>query len=118
MLSIFAAALLAATPSPTAQTPAGPTSPEQGDVACAALFLALVDEAKTDKDRAGLSAAALYFIGKIEGRRPDVDMATTIADYGKRAGLLQLKSEGKRCAAAFDVMGRQLTRLADLLDAK
>ena len=111
MLPIFAALL-------AAQAPAALPTPEQADVACAALFLTLVDEAKNDKDRTGLSAGALYFIGKLEGRRPEIDLAATIADYGKSVGVVQLRTEAKRCAAEFTSVGGKLARLADLLDAK
>lgn len=106
---MIAAALLA-----LAQTMAPPTTPAPpGDAAsdarCIVVFGFIGSRAAPDQAEA-TKRGILYFVGKLRGRDPAVNVATTVttaADAAKAAGL-NARAEAQRCSTELESAGEAL----------
>ena len=113
-----------------AQEPAAP-SPYEADLRCMlsiSVVLGAGDEQDPESPEAlSLTALMMYYVGKIDAQAPDLDYVAEIAKLLQAPNYseTQLSGDLLRCAAeveargkSLESIGKELIRLAPLLDAK
>jgi hypothetical protein len=99
----------------TAQT--APTN--DADIRCMAAYLVVAGQSKDDAamsadDKAGIQSIVMYFFGKIDARKPGIDLRGEInrlldsADYVKT-----LRPDIERCSAEAETRGKYLESFGD-----
>ena len=106
MFAILAAAAM------TAATPVPAVSDESNaDLRCLAALAQISERADKGDDANSLTAVMLYFLGKIDGRTPDIDLVAAIEDvladpaYDATTEALRCTSELGERGAALDSVG-------------
>lgn len=102
---MFAALLILAQAAP-APVPAPITtalSPEGGDARCVAAFSVMASSDQPDVQRAS-QLGALYFYGKLVGRRPGLDLSPVLLEAARTVAL-NVKGELSRCGAELGAAG-------------
>lgn len=94
---MFALLLLAQT------APAAIVSPERADARCVAAFGAMANDDKADVQHAA-QLGALYFYGKLVGRRPGLDLRPVMLDAAQAIGPI-VKAELSRCGKELGAAG-------------
>ena len=100
--------LLAAT---VAAAPAQASSESDQDLRCLAVGLSLIEE----NPNAGL-VAAMYFLGRLEGREPGVDWFDRVAQHMAKTKLEQLKADAVVCGQILIEKGEEMTRKGEELE--
>jgi hypothetical protein len=110
MSAKFFAALIvcwvAAAPIATAQP--APADETLADLKCAFASIMLVQMAPDAELRAAATSAMHYYIGRIDGRAPDIDYATAIQANQRELENLDPQAELLRCSAHLMARGRAL----------
>lgn len=116
-LSLLAAAAAApAVPGPTGLI-------RDRDLRCVAAVsaaLGILADRKTDdaEQTAGLTAVFMYYLGKVDARRPGLDYARSLTALMNAPGYAQeLPADLKRCGAEAEERGRTLQTLGERLKA-
>jgi hypothetical protein len=109
MLTFLLAAAAAAQPAPT----------NDADIRCMAAYLVVAGQSKNDAamsadDRSGIQSIVMYFFGKIDARKPGIDLGGEInrlidsAEYVKT-----LRPDIERCSAEAETRARYLESFGD-----
>lgn len=109
MLSILAAATI------TAGGLVQANSAYDNDVRCVVTLMHLANLAE-EKDASGVSTAALYFLGKVDGRNPDIDLVAA-ADIIQSSPDYDLTGEATRCASELEARQSGIEALEDRIVA-
>jgi hypothetical protein len=84
------------------------------DARCLVAALALT-QSPDPQVRAFAPAAALYFVGRLDGRAPDIDLEAAVVNQVKSMSPDALRSELQRCAGILQERGDKLKTIgADL----
>ena len=90
-----------------ARTPQSPPLDQayRDDVTCAVVYIAV---AAQGEDANAAALGFYYFIGRLEGRRPDVDWRTHVVTAANSSGRDVLIDHGERCGQALIDEGRSM----------
>lgn len=96
--------------------PAAAVSPgSEADVRCFISAASLLQSPNNDV-RAAAASSALYYLGKLDGRDPDMDLEKVILAEAAKMTSTQLRAETEACGkqlsargAAVNAIGRKLT---------
>lgn len=115
MISLFAAAALAAAPIQQAAA-------DDPDVRCyTAVTMSLAGLKESGKldaaTETGLTAIIWYYYGRMEVRLPGADFAAAMATMLSRPGYLshELSADGQRCAAEAEAKGNDMQKMGQRL---
>lgn len=101
---------------PAAQAADDPT---EADLRCfTAMSQAGGGDTVSDDTRAQLASGALYFLGKLDGREPDLDLESALAERAKKLKPKQLRREMARCSAELKSRAQILQSIGDNLRAR
>lgn len=106
---MIAAALLALAQTAAPPAPAAPPGDAASDARCIVVF-GFVGSRGTPEQAEATKRGILYFVGKLRGRDPAVNVATTVtgaADAAKAASL-NARAEGQRCSSELESAGEAL----------
>ncbi len=78
------------------------------DVRCLVVSVSMVASQQQNQQTAGLMSA-LYFLGRLDGRRPDLDLENRLVDEVTKLKPEQLREEAVRCGALLKERGKALT---------
>ncbi len=93
-----------------AVTPAPVDAEIEPDLRCFAALSFALAEARPET-RGGLTAGLLYFMGRIDARRPGFDFAAgLLALVGDKVRLAAIESDVVRCSAVIQERGKDLSR--------
>lgn len=105
-MSLIALALAAATPVPDAN---------EQDLRCVAA-IALIIGSQGEKADPSLTAGLLYFVGRLDGRAPAIDLEAGIRRLiATPEAAQQLKPDMARCGALLSERGTVLQKIGDNL---
>lgn len=96
---------------------AGSAQAQQGgaleaDTRCAMIGLGLAGmENATPEQRQSGTLLALYYIGRVHGRSPGINLEQAIQAQAQGMSLESLQSEGTRCGAEFRTVGEELSAM-------
>ena len=101
---LHAALLLAQLAAPT-----GVASPAAADARCIVVF-GFIGSRSAPEQAQTTTRGILYFLGKLRGRAPNVDVAATVEAASKAAGAagLNARAEAARCGAEVEAAGAAL----------
>ena len=89
------------------------------DLACAVVGFELAGDAQaTQEVRQAGNLIAIYYLGRLHGRAPGVDLETPIFQYSHTLTLERLNAERARCGGEFQTVGRDLRDIGQRLDAR
>jgi hypothetical protein len=96
--------------------PANAVSPESvADVRCFISAVSLLQSPNNDV-RAAAASSALYYLGKLDGREPGIDLEQVMLAEARKMRSTQLRAETEACGkelsargAAINAIGRKLT---------
>jgi len=112
--ALFAFGFAVAAPS-HAQT----LSPQEGDLRCAAFGLALAGMPNAPaQQQSGGTMIAIYYIGRVEGRDPSINLEDALFELSQRVSYAELENERQRCAAEFQATGQRLTTMGTNLQRR
>ena len=80
------------------------------DVHCAVVYMAV---AAKGEDPSGAALGFYYFVGRLEGRRPDVSWRPHVLTVAAQADPALLEAHGKRCGDLLIENGRQMGGIDD-----
>lgn len=93
--------------------------PTDADMRCAALGLYLVGATGADsRQQQGAMMIATYYLGRIQGRTPDINLEETFRQMGATLTPAQLEAERGRCGAEFATFGRTMIEMGQNLQAQ
>ncbi|MBO9671610.1 MAG: hypothetical protein J7485_13965 [Sphingobium sp.] len=78
-----------------------------GDLRCITI-LSAVTATLSENQRPQMAAAVLYFVGRVDGAAPNLDLTAEIKRIVPALTSLNLGDEGKRCAAVLTEKGAKL----------
>lgn len=84
------------------------------DVNCAVLYMAV---AAKGEDAGSAALGFYYFVGRLEGRRPDVDWRDHVLAAAAEAGQTQLEVDGPRCGGILTENGRAMGGVDDVIES-
>ncbi len=92
LFAIFAATLVAA------PAPVGTTGPDAADARCIALMNYMIAKGTPEQQNAA-RAGTIYFIGKLRGRNPSVNVAVVLKSAADAASQAKMNAQAeiKRC---------------------
>ena len=85
-----------------------------GDVRCLVVGLYTASGNDADQRTAGMMMTA-YYLGRLDGRMPDLDLKTRLADEVRKLTTAQLQAEGARCSADMTTRAKAMDALAGIL---
>lgn len=112
LVTALAATLsLAAAPAPQAASAA-----ETADLQCLAVAMIIGGMSEDESVKTGLMAASMFYLGRLEGRSPNVVWLDRLTDYLKTSSPDQLQAQSQRCGAEIGEFGGRIqtwsTRMA------
>jgi len=111
-MSMMMAALLAAGAGQAAMP-----ATELSDTRCVAAFAMMVDQATGDDVKQGATTGLVYFVGKLYGRNPGIDLTAALRPVSDDVGK-NLKTELTRCGAELTAVSAAMTAAGNALQAK
>ena len=84
------------------------------DVSCAVLYMAV---AAKGEDLGSAAVGFYHFVGRLEGRRPDVDWRDHVVAAAAVAGQSFLEIEGPRCGGILTEKGGSMGRIDGLVES-
>lgn len=84
------------------------------DVQCAVLYMAL---AAKGEDPGSAALGFYYFIGRLEGRRPEVNWRSHVLTAGTNSGLAMLEANGQRCGNILVENGRAMGEVDAMINS-
>ncbi|MCS6627001.1 hypothetical protein N0B44_29195 [Roseibacterium beibuensis] len=93
-----------------ARTPQTPPLDQayKDDVQCAVLYMAI---AAKGEDPGSAALGFYYFIGRLEGRRPEVNWRSHVLTAAANSGRAMLEAHGARCGNILIENGRSMTQI-------
>ncbi|MCT2401304.1 hypothetical protein [Novosphingobium mangrovi (ex Huang et al. 2023)] len=86
----------------------------ENDLRCIGIFALAASrhEEMSQSEQAGVTGALMYYVGRIEGRRPDFRLEDSLADLLRSPAYLEgLADDARRCGAEMKAKGQQLSDL-------
>ena len=71
-----------------------------------------------DEQKAQLASGVMYFLGKLDGENPNLDLESALAEQVKKLKPRQLRREMARCGAELRSRGQILQDIGDRLKAR
>ena len=71
-----------------------------------------------DDQKAQLASGVMYFLGKLDGENPGLDIEAALADQAKKLKPRQLRREMTRCGAELRARGEVLQDIGDRFKAR
>ena len=94
---------------------AAPIAPSDGDARCTAVLALLVSQSKDDMQKGAINGL-LYFIGKLKGRDPSVNIETLMrAVYNGDAKILEKDQD--RCLGEMRQVGEEMSKAGAAMQA-
>ena len=99
-----------------ARTPQTPPLDQayKDDVQCAVLYMAI---AAKGEDQSSAALGFYYFIGRLEGRRPDVNWRSHVLTAGTNSGRATLEAHGQRCGNILVENGRAMGEVDAMINS-
>ena len=99
-----------------ARTPQTPPLDQayRDDVNCAVLYMAI---AAKGEDPGSAALGFYYFIGRLEGRRPEVNWRSYVLTAAADAGRPLLEVDGPRCGGILTENGRAMGGVDDVIES-
>lgn len=100
-------AALAATLSLAVAPQAAPalSAADTADLQCLAVSMVVSGMAENEDVRTGLMAASMFYLGRLEGRSPNVVWLDRLSDYLKTAAPEEMQTQTQRCGTEIAAMG-------------
>ena len=89
----------------------------QEDVRCLTAMFALAGQESKDQQSAG-TLGALYFLGRIDGRSPGLDLETAVAAESKRLTDDELGKNLQTCGTRMESRGKDIIALGKALEKR
>lgn len=112
-VGVLAATSLCAVFGPTASAQA--PDPTLSDLKCMLSSAALVSQTTDAQQQSALQAAALYYIGVIDGRTPNLDLVSFVEANRAELESMNLGAEAIRCGAHLVTRGNVLQEAGEVL---
>jgi len=117
-LGLLAGAALLATPAAAK----GPTGEDHRDANCYVAFSLLAAAPPSGsplsaEERQALNAGSNYFLGKLKGRSPNLDLATVMTPVIIRDVRANLSAQLGACIPETDALAATINRTADMMEA-
>jgi hypothetical protein len=61
-------------------------------------------------------ASAMYFLGRLDSRRPNADLSAEIYAQNRAMTQAQLRSEAQRCGAILTKRGQEIVSMGEKID--
>ena len=108
MFLVAMAILLGAPMRVAAEAPLSPA--DRADVQCLAIVFAIFgsDPDMAPEQQLGLASGAMYYLGRLQGRTPDVDWLARLVTYLESAPEADFKTEQQRCGQEMIATGAAL----------
>ena len=87
------------------------------DIRCLAVATLLSSNADPNVKNAGLMAA-LYYLGKVDGRDPRLDLESRLKQEFLQLSAQQVQAEASRCGAELGVRGKAVSEIGARLQAQ
>ena len=99
-----------------ARTPQTPPLDQayKDDVTCAVVYMAL---AARGEDPGSAALGFYYFIGRLEGRRPEVNWRSHVLTAGTNSGRAVLEAHGQRCGNILIENGRGMGQIDEMIQS-
>lgn len=101
-LSLAAAPQAAPTPAPAL------SAADTADLQCLAVSMVVSGMAENEDVRTGLMAASTFYLGRLEGRTPNVVWLDRLSDYLKAAAPEEMQAQTQRCGTEIAAMGDRI----------
>lgn len=113
VLAALAATLsLAAAPGPLPPQAAAPapalSAAETADLQCLAVSMVMGGMSQDEAVKTGLMAASMFYLGRLEGRSPNVVWLDRLGAYLRTATPEQMQAQTQRCGAEIGEMGSRV----------
>lgn len=98
---------LAATPAAVAPQAAAPalSAAETADLQCLAVSMVIGGMSDDEAVKTGLMAASMFYLGRLEGRSPNVVWLDRLGDYLKTVPPAEMQAQTQRCGTEIGEMG-------------
>ena len=109
LTSLAGALVLAASPQNADLKPA-----DLADLQCLALTAYAAAIAEPDsEERAGIASGVTYYLGRLQGRTPEVDWLPRLRSFSETLKPGELQAVAPRCGAELIEIGRAMTAMGD-----
>ncbi|MGQ3040880.1 MAG: hypothetical protein ACT6TH_08220 [Brevundimonas sp.] len=112
LATLAAAATLAVSPAPQAAL----TAQETADLQCLAMSMVIGGMSEDESVKTGLMAASMFYLGRLEGRNPNVVWLDRLGQYLQSAQTAELEAQSQRCGTEIAEFGGRIqtwsTRMA------
>lgn len=93
-----------------------PGSQLNKDLHCVAAISSAIGMAKTENDKSQMIAGNLYFLGKVDGESPGLDLEQAMVDVVSGADFAKrLPDEMRRCGAELQSRGQAMVEVGKAL---
>ena len=90
-------------------------SPESvSDARCLIVAVSLL-QSPNNTTRAAAASSALYYLGRLDGREPDVDLQKLVQDEVKKLSPEDIQSEAQRCGHFLSARGKVVSDIGKAL---
>ena len=89
----------------------GESPPLTGDVRCFVAAMSLLQATPNNEVRNAAVSSALYYLGRLEGRDPNLDLEKIVAEESQRMTPSDIRSELERCGKALSARGSMITKI-------
>lgn len=115
-MSFLATLAAAATLAAPQAAPAAITPQETADLQCLAMSMVIGGMSDDESVKTGLMAASMFYLGRLEGRNPNVVWLDRLGHYLQSAQTAELEAQSQRCGTEIAEFGGRIqtwsTRMA------
>lgn len=115
-MSFLATLAAAATLAAPQAAPAAITPRETADLQCLAMSMVIGGMSDDESVKTGLMAASMFYLGRLEGRNPNVVWLDRLGQYLQSAQTAELEAQSQRCGTEIAEFGGRIqqwsTRMA------
>ena len=115
--ALAAAFVFLATGAASAQT-ISPDEATLADVRCLVIGFSLAGAGPTPEARQAGNLISIYYVGRVHGRTPDLDMGDLLYQQSLQATPESLEADRVRCGTEFQQVGRDLVDLGARMQAR
>ncbi|HZV56486.1 MAG TPA: hypothetical protein VFF89_02325, partial [Sphingobium sp.] len=94
---------------------AQPPAPVENDLKCVAALLAIAGSMPEGAQRMQMAAGVMYFMGRVEGQAPTLDLKAELQRIVPTLGSSQIEEEARRCGAILIEKGGRLQDIGKAL---
>ena len=81
------------------------------DIVCIAVMGAAAEKAPDDKGKAFAGMGVLYYIGRIEGRSPGIDLRAVVSPQVRKLSIEEIQAAADGCVAELSARGQDLVAI-------